>query len=702
MKTAKNHFLPIRRLAFALAVSWSGLCQAQPELPAIFSEGMVLQRSDSTPVWGNANPGELLTITLGTLRTETRADASGQWRTDLDLAGVERGPFELKIESPGGKLSIPNVLVGQVWLCSGQSNMAFTLNRVLDADKEIAGSANSEIRQFEVSRRASPSPLPLLDKGSWETADPKTSGGFTAVGYFFAKAIHSETGEPVGLINATWGGSPVETWISYASLSTNPKTKAAADTMREEWEGFPERRREYAKRLREWAAKHGRADRKEADPKEFAGVGVSTEGWTPVSLPGKPATAGLPDSGALWLRRTLSIPDSMAGKSLPVTIDDIYQFDAFYWNGELVGQTDLDNQKGERKEGAGSAYAKTRYYKVPANLVRAGENTLAIRLFTPFSGFRIGGGRFQGESSQRVSFAGEWMAKSEFSLPPLEGAAAEETPGLLTSAPREIYVPSALFNGMISPLLPYGIQGVLWYQGESNADGAAEYGMLFEMLISDWRKQWGRGDFPFYFCQLPAHKRKQSEPVENGWAELREAQASVLKLPNTAQAVLVDLGEADDIHPRDKTPVGERLAAIALDRNYHKPRPHSGPVYKSHRIEGRRIRIDFTETEGGLQALPLPETYLLKSHPKEEEKLIRNTPGSQLEGFAICGKDQKWVWADARIEGDTVVVESPRVPEPVAVRYAWANNPTVNLVNAAGLPAAPFRTDDFPPPVSSK
>jgi sialate O-acetylesterase len=280
------------------------------------------------------------------------------------------------------------------------------------------------------------------------------------------------------------------------------------------------------------------------------------------------------------------------------------------------------------------------------------------------------------------------------SVPELKATSARLWTGRQKADPKK--VASHLFNGMVAPLIPYAIRGVIWYQGEHNTGRAWQYRTTFPLLITDWRNRWGQGDFPFYFCQLANHRWKNPEPVESAWAELREAQSATLALPNTGQAVLIDTGEAHDIHPRNKKDAGERLAAIALAKTYGRAVPHAGPACKSVRFEGGKAILDFQQTEGGLIARPVPETFDLKTKTGATAPLIRNSPNSELEGFAICGEDRKWVWARAMIKGDTVVVWAEDVPEPVAVRYGWADNPTCNLYNAAGFPASPFRTDDFP------
>ena len=294
------------------------------------------------------------------------------------------------------------------------------------------------------------------------------------------------------------------------------------------------------------------------------------------------------------------------------------------------------------------------------------------------------------------SLDGEWLARAEYEFPALDAKALASAPKPPASVLGEMNCPSSIFNGMIAPILPYAIRGVIWYQGENNCRRAYQYRTAFPLMISGWRKQWNQGDFPFYFCQLANHLGKKPTPDESTWAELRDAQSVALKLPNTGQAVLVDVGESADIHPRNKKDAGERLALIALAKDFGKSLPYSGPVFDSLKIEGHKAILTFRHTDGGLIAKPLAATYDVSSKANMTAPLVRNSPNSQLEGFAICGQDKQWVWADAKIEGDKVVVTSDKVAVPVAVRYAWADNPTCNLYNGANLPASPFRTDDFP------
>ena len=673
--------LPIR---IAIAVAISTTCTwADVKLPAIISNHMVLKNAAKVPIWGWADPGEAVTVTLNGQSIKATADANGKWITALDLQKSAPGPFEMTVEGKN-KLTISDVVVGQVWVASGQSNMEFLLKNSLDADQEIAQSANPLLRQFLVKKNASR--LPLEDtEGAWVAASPETSGGFTAVGYFFAKKLQKELMIPVGLIHSSWGGTPSEAWTSVQSLDSMPDLKASRERLWTAIEEFPEKKKSYVDGFSAWLKENSREDRPVADAAAFAGVDVSTDGWIPVTIPGAVAAKGLPETGAVWIRKEVSIPTKATG-NLPLFLP-IDGFDSVYWNGKLIKQTTHLDALGAGNTRRGGPY------DIPAADVREGKNVLAIRLFSP-----VGPAKLPGEpKADTISLSGEWMAKAEYEFPALD---PQKPATVLTppqNPPATQNVASYLFNGMIHPILQYAITGVIWYQGESNAGRAFQYRTAFPLMISDWRKQWNQGDFPFYFCQLANYMAKKTVPDESSWAELREAQSLTLKLPNTGEAVLIDVGETGDIHPRNKKDPGERLAAISLARDDKKSIPYSGPVYDSVKFANGKAVLIFKNPADGLLAKPLPDTCVVRSRTNTSAPLLRNSPGSELEGFAICGEDKKWSWADAKIEGNTVVVWSDKVSSPVAVRYGWADNPTCNLYSSAGLPASPFRTDDYPP-----
>jgi len=641
---------------------------------------MVLQKTANVPIWGKADPGEDVSVSLAGAKATTKAGDDGKWKLVLNLKDSAPGPFEMTVQGKN-LLKIFDVAVGEVWVASGQSNMAFTLKNTIDADKEISDSANPMLRQFTVKKSASPTPLDDTE-GQWIAASPETSGNFTAVGYFFARIIQNELQVPVGIVHTSWGGTPSEAWTSPEALKTVPELADASNRLWADFAAAPAIKTSYLEKMAAWISENAREDKPSDDVPAFAGLEVPSEGWTKVRIPGPVEAPGLPNSGVIWLRTEIDISSPTAlSLSLPIN-----GFDTVYWNGEKLAQTTYATFPGLGSARQGGPFS------LGQEKVKPGKNVLAIRLYAP-----TGPASFFAEpKAAPLSLGGDWMAKAEFSFPELSSkqlAAAPEPP---KAPPAPKNTASFLFNGMINPIVPYAIRGVIWYQGEANAGRALQYHTAFPLLISDWRKVWAQGDSPFYFCQLANFMPKKPQPVESAWAELREAQNQTQQLPHTGQAVLIDIGESGDIHPRNKKDAGERLARLALANDYGKSVPDSGPVLKSVKVEGDKIRLSFDKTDGGLAAAPLAPTYTVKSKTGESSPLVRNSPNSQLEGFAICGEGRKWVWADAKIDGDSVLVWSEKIPSPVAVRYAWSDNPTCNLTNAAGLPASPFRTDDFP------
>lgn len=670
-----------RLLAAAVALS-SGVAMADVKLPAIISDHMVLEKTAKVPIWGKADPGEEVTVTLDGQTARAKAGPDGKWMTSLDLRNSAPGPFEMKVDGKN-KLSLADVLVGEVWVASGQSNMEWNLANTLGAEEEIAQSANPMLRQFLVKKNAT---CDLQDdtEGKWVAASPQTSGGFSAAGYYFAKKLQNELKVPVGLVNTSWGGTPSEAWTSVEAIDSIPALKASRERDWKVVKEYPGKKKAFVEGMDRWTRENGREDKPVADAAAFAGMDVSTEGWVPVTLPGAVKAPGLPESGAVWLRKEIEITNTTGDFSLQLSIDG---YDSVYWNGALIKRT-------THKDFPGTGFVRRHGpYTIRPAALKKGKNILAIRLYEPVGPAKLTAPLMAG----LFNLAGGWMAKAEYELPALDAQKLASAPQPPANPITPQNVAGCLFNGMVNPILPYAISGAIWYQGESNAGRAVQYRTAFPLMITDWRRQWNQGDFPFYFCQLANFLPKKTEPGDSAWAELREAQSMTLGLPNTGQAVLIDIGESVDIHPRNKKDVGERLALIALAKDYGKSIPFSGPVYDSMRIENGKAVLSFQSADGGLVAKALPDTYTVKSQSGETAPLVRNSPGSQLEGFAICGEDRKWVWADAKIDGNNVVVWSDNVPSPVAVRYAWAENPTCNLFNGASLPASPFRTDDFPP-----
>ena len=683
-----------RIIAFAVFGLWAGSACRAVQLPAIFSDHLVLQRGVETPIWGSAGPGENISVALGETAAKTVANAEGRWKVSLDLSNAGQGPQVLAVEGKN-RLEVQDVLVGEVWLCSGQSNMAFRLKEGREIQSDVEKSKGLPLRYFLAGGENSPSPRESC-VGKWVVASPETTPDFSAVAFYFARKISAELNVPVGLISASVGGTPIEAWTSAEAIATVPELKASSYALFRRWQvDGPKACDAYQLAMPQWQEKYGRTDVPSGKVEGF--LNEDTASWTDIQILGNTRDAGLPAGGSVWLRTTVKAPIEPApGSYWAVDVATPAGLHSVFVNGKKVGEV--------RDFGKIAAFAGGMYrYAIPMGLLHQGENSIALRVFHPGDELGVQGNpnrldiewQQAGEAS-KVSLIGKWKAKMETDLPPLTEAMKKDYPPAPEKPPNPSSVASTLFNGLIHPVIPYGIRGAIWYQGEANAGRACQYQKSFPLMIRDWRAKWGRGDFPFYFCQLASFQAKVMVPKDSAWAELREAQSMALQLPNTGQAVLIDIGEEANIHPRNKKDAGERLALAALANTYGKPVAFSGPVYKKMSIEGDQIRLQFSHVAGGLVAGPVPAEYLKRSSPWETAPLQRNSPDSPLEGFAICGEDRQWGWANARIEGDTVLVRSDKVARPVAVRYAWADNPNANLTNGSGLPASPFRTDDFP------
>ncbi len=668
--------------------------RADVTLPALFSNHAVLQQAEKVPVWGTAAPGEEVSVSIDKQTVTGKADEKGKWKVFLNLKDVGAGPFTMEVKGKN-VIALTDVVVGEVWVVSGQSNMDWPLANVVGVDEDISNSANPQVRQFHVGRKWSTEPLDSCG-GGWVVADPKTVPGFTAVGYFFIRSLQKELKRPVGIIYSAIGGTPSEAWTSSEALDTIPELKEIKDKGAGRIRDYPADKERFIAQFEKWSRETGREDKPTLNPENFAGEHISTDDWVPARMPGEVKGRGLPANGVIWIRKEITVSPEGKGQAVRPMIGIADGYMTIYWNGERVGGFDY---KFHRTGAIGNCAE----LDIPGKLVKEGRNVIAIRIYAPilppkFSTSQPVMQPASSTSAMKISQEGNYVAKMEYELPPL-------SPEQLAAAPKPPIgdpvwdkdgwtIPTFLFNAMINPLIPYAIKGVIWYQGESNADRALQYRKAFPLMIGDWRKHWRQGDFPFYYCQLANYTGKSTQPEASTWAELREAQTMTLRVPNTGMAVLHDLGEAGNIHPNNKKDVGERLAKIALAKDYGFKISYSGPLYKSMKIEDDKIRISFEHVDGGLVAKEVPPTYPVKLQTNETAPLKRNSPNSQLEGFAICGEDRKWVWGDAKIEGEQVVVWSDLIPRPVAVRYAWAQNPTCNLYNAADLPASSFCTDD--------
>ncbi|HEX4758176.1 MAG TPA: sialate O-acetylesterase [Terracidiphilus sp.] len=659
---------------------------AEVHLPCLFTDHMVLQESGSVPVWGTASPGEHVTVTLAGQSAETSAGADGNWLLKLNLHGFAGGPYRLTIA--GEKtITLFDVLVGEVWLAGGQSNMEFELAKSEGADAEIANSTNTNLRQFKVAKAGSFEPADTCS-GHWVSAAPSTSGDFTAIGYYFAKQLQKDLQKPVALVSSYYGGSNVESWLSPDAMEKLPEIKAVAETMITDGKSYTQRLAQYRQDYQAWQQKVHRDDVPEADRAKLADPALSTSMWRSVNVGSGFTENALPNGGVVWLRKQVKVTPEMAGIYLPMHFGAMHEFDDVYWNGVRIGGTSADASTSMNDSPRSGL---TRRYDVPARFMQAGEGTLAIRIFNPVAPPSI-----DNVPRNEAALQGDWNVKIESTLPAIDPTAKAAFPQRPAVPSNERSEPTALYNSMIHPIIPFAIHGVIWMQGEANIGRAFQYRTIFPAMIRDWRTHWGEGDFPFYFCQLANWQEKVSAPGDSNLAELREAQSMALALPNTGEVITIDVGEAGDVHFRDKKTVGLRMARIAMAKDYGHPMSYSGPVYASSERNGSAMRIHFKFADGGLVAAPIPATYKEKSTYTTSLPLVRNSPKSELEGFQICGTDHRWVWANAKIKDDTILVSSPQIKDPVAVRYGWANNPTVNLYNGAGLPADPFRTDDFP------
>jgi sialate O-acetylesterase len=648
---------------------------------------MVLQKTKDVPVWGWAAPGEAVTITLDKATAQTTTGPDGKWKLALDLSAEGQGPFSFTAEGKN-KLVVNDVLIGDVWLCSGQSNCTMELQYCVGGKEEAAQSANPLFRMFNAKHVGGVVPLDDTP-GSWIVASPEKSGSFSAIGYYFGKSVQNEIKIPVGIIHTALWGTGSQSWTSPEALDQDPVAKKEKDEIVGEWGSLPKRFADYQAAFPAWASKYGRTDHPPASPDAYAGPDISTADWKTVKMPGKLKASGMPDAGVVWLRHKVTITPDQANKIFAQSLGEIY-YGTVYWNGVKVD--DVSPSAPLRRA---PSWEQPWTFRIPADQVKAGDNMLAIRLYSP-----AGGAGLNFEERKFPDFVGDWLAKTEYELPPLAPDALASYPGLPPFRTMdETGVPTYCFNGQLVPLIPYAIKGAIWYQGEANSSRPAQYLTLLPLMINDWRKHWGY-DFPFYLVQLPNTSLKTSEPGESRWAETREVQMkTTLSVPNTGLAVTIDTADAN-LHPSNKKDPGERLALVALAKTYGLKKIDSGPIFDSMKIEGDKVRVHFTHTDGGLVTRLLPSTYILKYTSLSPvvpvtAPLVLPVPDSPVQGFAICGEDQQWKWASAKIDGDSVIVSASGVDKPVALRYAWADNPTCNLYNGAGLPAAPFRTDNF-------
>ncbi len=615
---------------------------ATVKVARIFSDNMVLQRDINAPVWGTANSGEKIMVEINALVVSTIADENGKWKVYLPqfTAG---GPYDLVVKGEN-EVKFSDVLFGDVWIASGQSNMEWRLDNANNGQEEVNNANYPEIRLFYVPKRVGKTPKDDLEGGQWDKCSPEVAKSFSAVAYFFGRELHKDLNVPIGLINCNWGGTPAEAWTSQEMLEVLPDFEEKMIELENgpNWED-------------DVAVNNDRmAEKARIVNESFNGIeeGVTkisynTNDWKTVIAPNWEEKF----NSVVWLRKMIEVPKDFKGKELKFDLGRISNIAWVYFNEVELGKVYHPN------------FVE---FTVPANLVKSGKNVITVRMANSWGTITS----FDGPEDRMKLYAPNGAVLEDLSGP------WKYHDGLEPEFPETIrysHYPASLYNGMLFAVIPYGIKGAIWYQGESNAGRAYQYRSLFQSMIEDWRIRWEQGYFPFLFVQLANYMDIPEQPEENDWAELREAQTMALRLPNTGMAVTMDIGERFDIHPRNKQDVGYRLALAAKSIAYGQDIVYSGPLYKGYEINGSDVEIAFDYVGSGL-----------------------TMKGDKLKGFQIAGKDKKFYWADAQIVGGEVFVSSEKVKDPVAVRYNWGINMDGNLYNKNGLPASPFRTDDWP------
>lgn len=632
-------------LTFSTLFAW---CDVR--LPKIFGDSMVLQRDKAIPVWGWAGKGESVSVQFNKQIKTTKAGADGRWKILLanESAG---GPYQLVVKGKNN-IVLNNVMVGDVWICSGQSNMEWPVSAAKNAEQEIRSANYPFIRHFKVHNDIGDKPKDdLAFQSNWATATPASVGSFTAVGYFFARELYGQLHVPIGLINTSWGGTDVETWISRNGFE-------GSDEFRDMIKSMPslnldsiakQRKGEMLKTLQ--TLQGGLPDVTTVGL--WKEVSYTDNKWPQMKVPGLWESQMLPNfDGVVWFRKTINLSAAEAGKTAQLRLGTVDDIDETYVNGVKIGST--------------KGYNVQRIYSIPANILQQGANVIAVRVED-----YGGGGGFNGKDE-------EMQLVVDNEIKPLAGTWAFQIEtmqeGSTTISPNAY--PTLLYNAMVNPLVPFGFKGVIWYQGENNAGRSYQYRKAFPLLIQDWRNQWKQGDLPFYFVQLASFNAANgNSQTGSTWAELREAQTQTLALPHTGMAVITDIGESGDIHPKNKQDVGKRLSAIALHNDYGKNIVFSGPRYSRMKVQGNKAILTFTDTGGGLMT---PDKY------------------GYLKGFEVAGEDKVFYYAKAYIENDNVIVIADSVQHTVAVHYGWADDAgDANLSNKEGFPALPFRTDNW-------
>lgn len=622
---------------------------------------MILQRNAKIKVWGWGSIGENVSIKFNNKLYQTITNANGKWLVTLPQMKAG-GPYIMQIDG-NNHITISDILLGDVWVASGQSNMELPMSRVeVKYEKEIANATYPKIRQFNVATSYNfRTNANDFSSGDWVASDPKTVLNFSAVGYFFAKELFQKYNVPIGIIKASVGGSPAQAWLSEEALKKYPEYLALTNRYKDSLV-VDSIKKEDASVVNKWNKNIDEQDLGWNSELKWFNRNYDASQWKTMKMPGfwdddtdfrlskENSKSSKNINGVMWFRKEVIIPPSMVTKPAKLILGAIVDRDLVYVNGEFIGST-------------GYQYPPRRY-EIPSELLKAGKNTIVIRVIsnTGFGGFVKDKEYSIRTDNEIVNLVGNWQYKLGYDSAPMPGGGTTFQ-----------YQPAGLFNSMISPLLNTSIKGVIWYQGESNTSKSKEYQSIFSDVIIDWRSHWNQGNFPFLYVQLANFMKVKREPTESDWAELRNAQLKTLSIPKTAMAVAMDVGEWNDIHPLNKEAVGKRLALAAQHLAYGNNQiVYSGPIYQSKKMVGNKVILSFVNIGSGLVA----------------------KGDKELKYFAIAGADRKFVWAKAKLISNRVEVWSDSVQHPVSVRYAWADNPEgANLYNMENLPASPFTTD---------
>lgn len=660
----------------------------------VYGDHMVLQCDRPIRISGTAAPGESVKVTIGDNSAYATAGDDGEWTAELPAMKAGMQPYSVVVTGKEGTpgVSFEDVLIGEVWLASGQSNMEMPVYsgrqfwNSANGKAEVAAADHPGIRLFNTCQRRSVSPgveQKEIAGPGWVVCSPETVGPFSALGYYFARQLHKDLNVPVGVINSSWGGTPIQSWISEAGYRSANRTgelakiESSRKPSKEQEAKIAALKKKAKIAFDAWEKRFYAFDpAATAAAQAWKNPGFDDSGWQSEEVPSSPAADF---DGIFWYRRTVTIPAEWAGKELTLSLGAVDDCDETFFNGEKVGATGTSTP---------NYWSVPRVYKIPGKLVRAGANTIAVRVADMYSNGGLMGPeplfylQLGNDKNDRIRLNGAWKYKVEFKIDTQKLGTRPTPPDDLSISQSSPYFPATLYNSMVAPWTVYPIRGVIWYQGESNAGAYEEYMKLHPLLIQDWRNKWNNPEMPFLFIQLAAFERhspskpgpadfwKNRQPSDSSWPKLREVQTATLAIPNTGMAVAIDVGNPFDIHPADKQTLGYRLGKEAERICYGSKAISAGPLYERMTVEGNKVRLFFKNTGSGLVARDGAPT-----------------------SFAIAGKDGNFVWADAKIDGDTVLVWSDKVKEPVEVRYAWAGYPgNANLYNKEGFPASPFRT----------